>query len=314
MKKIWLIGATQMAVDYSKVLDGLGCEYDVITRGEKNAAFFTEKTGHHTITGGLEKFLSTHPLVADYAIVAVGVENLNETTNLLIDYGVKRILVEKPGGLSIEQIEHTIELAENKQTEIFVGYNRRFYASTLRAKEIIEHDGGVTSFSFEFTEWAHVIDKIDKNPVVKKNWFLANSTHVVDMAFYIGGIPSKMSCYSAGELDWHKPAIYSGSGVTTAGALFSYQANWSAPGRWSVEMLTKQHRLIFKPLETLCIQKIGSVAVEQLEIDNKLDQEYKPGLYRQVEAFITGNTHELLGIKEHLVHWEQIYIPILNSL
>ena len=42
-----------------------------------------------------------------------------------------------------------------------MAYNRRFYASTMKAREIIQSEGGVRNFHFEMTEWAHVIGKID---------------------------------------------------------------------------------------------------------------------------------------------------------
>lgn len=50
-------------------------------------------------------------------------------------------------------------------------------------KKIIAEDGGITSFNFEFTEWAHVIEKLDYPREVFENWFFVNSTHVVDLAF-----------------------------------------------------------------------------------------------------------------------------------
>ena len=45
----------------------------------------------------------------------------------------------------------------------------------MNRKEIIAEDNGVTSFNFEFTEWSHEIEKLEKAPGVKENWFLANS-------------------------------------------------------------------------------------------------------------------------------------------
>ena len=39
-------------------------------------------------------------------------------------------------------------------------------------------------------------------------------------------------------------ALVAGAGVTENGALFSYHANWEAPGRWSVEIMTKKRRLM----------------------------------------------------------------------
>ena len=74
----------------------------------------------------------------------------------------KNILVEKPAGLNKQKIMEVSELAKEKDAQVYVAYNRRYYASVLKAQEIIAEDGGVTSFNFEFTEWAHVIEKLQK--------------------------------------------------------------------------------------------------------------------------------------------------------
>ena len=81
-------------------------------------------------------------------------------------------------------------------------------------------------------------------------------------------------------------AIFCGAGVSEKGALFSYQANWGAPGRWSVEILTNKHRLIFKPIERLQIQNIGSIDTKFVDIEDEIDAKFKPGLYRQVCDFL----------------------------
>lgn len=297
--EIWLIGSGPMAVDYAKVLKGQNVPFAVIGRGEKSAEEFTVKTDTPVITGGLDKFLESTPSVARYAIVATGVDTLAATSEALVKYGVKNILCEKPGGLDLKEIEQLNKTAESAGSKVLLAYNRRFYKSVLKAKEIIKEDGGVVSFNFEFTEWSHIISGLIKPQQILQNWFLANSTHVVDLAFYLGGIPTEISCYSTGSLDWHKrSSIFAGSGVTDSGALFNYQANWEAPGRWVVEILTKKHRLYFKPMEKLQIQNIGSVKVDFVEIDDTLDLQYKPGLFKQVEAFLNDNFSDFITIQE----------------
>ena len=102
------------------------------------------------------------------------------------------MLLEKPGGINAEEIRQVRDKAKATRTKVWIAYNRRFYASVLKAQEIIRNDGGVKSFNFEFTEWPHIIlDKVESE-VAKNNWFLVNSTHVVDMAFLLGGFPENM--------------------------------------------------------------------------------------------------------------------------
>jgi hypothetical protein len=45
--------------------------------------------------------------------------------------------------------------------------------------------------------------------------------------------------------------------------------------------------LILQPLETLAVQDKNSFAVSPYPIADELDRQFKPGLYRQVEAFLS---------------------------
>lgn len=295
-KKVLLIGASQMAIDYFNVLHALGCDITVIGRGAASAAAFEASTGQKIITGGLSQFLGSNKVNFDATIVSVGVEELAPASIELIKKGFRNILVEKPAGLNDKEIRDFAAFAEEHHATVLLAYNRRFYSSVIKAKEMIAQDGGVTSFHFEFTEWAHAIEPLEKKPGIKENWFMVNSSHVIDMAFFLGGKPSEISCYTAGKLSWHDPAVYSGAGRTADNALFSYMANWNAPGRWSVEMLTKNYRLIFKPLEELLIQPKGSVSIEKVEFDDSLDKKFKPGLFIQTKKFLEGDISEFKTI------------------
>lgn len=311
-KKILLVGAGQMAVDHYKVLQALHCDITTIGRSESSASQFEEKTGSKIITGGIENFLQQNNKIFDAVIVAVGMEQLAPTAFQLINKGFKNILLEKPAGLNVLEIKDLAQAATHYHSTVLVAYNRRFYSSVLKAKEIIEQDGGVTSFNFEFTEWAHTIEPLVKAKGIKENWLLANSSHVIDLAFYLGGNPSKINCYATGNLSWHDKAVFSGAGKTKDDVLFSYQANWDAPGRWGVEILTKKSRLILRPLEELQIQLKSSVAINKAEIDNTLDKDFKPGLFLQTKQFLTGKLSEFKTIQEQAEACE-IYTQIAKG-
>lgn len=314
-KNIWLIGAGYMAVEYAKVLQGMNIPFKVVGRGIKSAMNFEKKTRVTVQTGGVNNFLEQTKELPFAAIVAVSVEQLATAALLLLRKGVKRILVEKPAGLNLEELEKLNHETKKQKADIFVAYNRRFYASTLKAKEIINEDGGVTSFNFDFTEWSHIIKDLKKPNIVKKQWFLANSTHVVDLAFFLGGVPKEIKCYTTGGLSWHPSAsIFCGAGVTEQGSLFSYHSNWEAPGRWGVEVLTKNHRLILRPLEDLYIQKIGSLISEKVIFDDSLDHKFKPGLYKQVENFINNPISSYLcRLNDHFLITQNFYTKICNQ-
>jgi predicted dehydrogenase len=298
---IWLIGAGGMSVDYAKVLKSQNERFIVVGRGESSAKSFQAKTEEPVVVGGLLSFLETGPKIPDAAIVSVGVEQLYNTSMKLLNYGIKRLLVEKPGGLTFDEILKLKIEAARVNAQIFIAYNRRFYSSVIKAQELIARDGGVTSFNFELTEWSHVIETLDKQPSVLAHWFLANSTHVADLAFFLGGKPGKISCFSAGSLEWHPTsAVFAGSGISENGALFNYGADWESAGRWSVEVMTKKNRYILRPMEALLIQNRGTVNQELVGINNVLDKDFKPGLYLQVKAFLDSDTHYLCSLEEQL--------------
>jgi len=289
MEKVWLVGAGYMGTQYAKVLVGLKRQFTVIGRGKETADEFEKVTKIPVTTGGVAKYLASKRTPPTRAIIAVDAQYLFETARTLLNYGTEAVLLEKPGSLTIKDVTELQRLAMEKKAKVFIGYNRRFYASVSKAKEIIEEDRGCASFVFEFTEWSHEVKESNRSLEEKAKWFVANSTHVVDLAFYLGGFPKAIECFSSGGLDWHPSAsIFSGSGVSDSGALFSYCANWEAPGRWGVEVLTRKHRLILRPLEELQVQNVGSLEVKKMVLDDELDRSYKPGLYKETTSFLNG--------------------------
>ena len=297
---ILLVGAGFMAKDYVNVLDALNQKFLIVGRGEESAARLEEGSRRQVVRGGLENYLNSTSELITSAIVSVGVDELAKNTMLLIRHGIKHILVEKPAALSMAEIKQLAMVSEEYKVNLYVGYNRRFYSSVVAAKKIIEQDGGVQSYHFEITERSHVIQNIQKHEKIKENWFLANTTHVVDLAFFLGGAPEVLTCFTAGTTSWHsRSAVFSGAGKAFNGALFSYIGNWGAPGGWGVEIQTKIHRLIFKPLEKLQIQKLGSSNIDQVGLNDNLDIHYKPGLYLQLHAFLNNENTNLCSISEH---------------
>ena len=295
---LWLIGAGGMAKEYARVLRKLGASFLVVGRGEKSAADFQSATKQRVLTGGLTNALFQYK-APQKAIIAVSVEQLALTTTTLIRAGVKRILVEKPAGLNSSEIMALSLLARENGATVLVAYNRRYYDSVLQLRQFIIDDGGVLSAQFEFSELSHIIKPLEKAAGVKERWLLANSTHVIVLAFLLIGLPIDWKSWYAGKIDWHPAsARFVGAGVTDKNVMFSYLADWQAPGRWGIELLTAKNRLTLRPFEKLQVTPLGSVTAEELSSVDSLDQEYKPGVFRQTEAFIAGDDHFACTIDE----------------
>lgn len=287
MRKLLLVGTGNIARDYVKVLRGLTVPFDVIGRSETGCTRFSKETGIKARAGGVQKYSEDLRNYCD-AIVAIDASQLADVSCCLMQHGISNILIEKPGGLTRQDFESIVNRQKATGSDVYIAYNRRFYSSVLHAEKMIRAEGGVKSFHFEFTEWPHTVLSAGLPEETLQSWFLCNSTHIVDLAFYLGGLPAEIAVYSKSCLPWtEEKGCYAGAGISQSGALFDYCANWNAPGRWSVEMLTDQHRFIFRPLEKLQIQELKSVEIKFADtINYGFDLEYKPGLYREVSAFL----------------------------
>lgn len=299
---LWLIGSGSMAQAYAAVLRAQDVPFRVIGRGRASAETFHQATGVPVVAGGLEAALTELP-APEQAIAAVGVEQLAHVAEQLIAAGCGQLLLEKPGALHLAELEAMDAVAQGHGASVWIAYNRRFYASVQKLRQLVFADGGITSAVFEFTEWSHRIRPLQKAPGVKERWLLANSTHVLDLAFACIGLPAdgQWQPWHGGTIDWHPAAArFHGAGLSEQGIPFSYQADWEAPGRWSLELLTRQHRYLLRPLETLQAIPLGSVDPQPIALDDALDQQFKPGLYRQCQAFLIGHTQQLCSLAQQI--------------
>jgi predicted dehydrogenase len=304
-----------MAVAYARVLQDRGDQVTVIGRGPQSAARFESETGIPVRTGGLDA-LADGALATMPVIIAASVEQLGMATESAIGKGARRLLVEKPAGLGPAEVDRLAERARQSGAAVFVAYNRRFNAATLKAREMLAAAGGATSLRMEFSEYSHKIAPLQKAPGVKEAWLYANSTHVLDLGFHLAGFPADLATFSTGQLDWHPDgAIFSGAGRTETGALFAYTADWTSAPRWSVEVAARGLTLTLQPLETLRIRRESGFGEESVAIDDALDRNFKPGIWRQLDAFLSDSpeTTPLLSLDEQCRIMSDIYTPILSG-
>ena len=305
----WLIGAGPMAVRYAAVLADLDVSYDVIGRGAASAQRFADATGVQPYVGGVELAQRTRS-VPDFAIVAVAVSSLSSVARELIALNVPSILIEKPGALELRELCAIHDEAEQRSSSVYVAYNRRFYAAVREAQRLVKQDGGVISMSFEFTELPKVLANLPPDRKVREKWFVANSSHVADLAFYLGGRPTNWGAWHAGGSADHPSATrFGGAGVTDRGAVFSYLANWDSPGRWGVEIQTSARRLVLRPLEKLQEFDQKSMQLVPITIDDVADTGFKPGLFAQTQAFLAGRRSELCSIEDQIAQF-----PVFESM
>jgi predicted dehydrogenase len=298
--RVLIVGAGPIAREYIDVCLSRGSQPLAVTRGQQGASGLRDEyPSVHVVAGGLTSYLAenTPPKAA---ILATPIPTLAPLCRALIRSETERILAEKPLVLTSSAAAKLRSLADQRSTEVAIAYNRRNYASVRAAAERIQESGGVTSFSFTFTEATWRIDPDDYADSVLRRWGIANSSHVIDTAFHLCGSPASLQSSQQGDaVPWHPAgSIFSGRGQTDDGTPFSYHADWGAPGSWGIEVNTPERKLVFSPMERLQAQERGSFEVVELDATDDLDEEFKPGFYRQTDQFLTAETEALMGIEE----------------
>lgn len=289
-----------MAAQYVKVLNALKIDFTVVARSKQSAIKFKSESATERIVFSMDAALKQF-LPGDSAIVAVSIPSLAPLAIQLLNAGIKNLLLEKPAATNPDELEQLAVASKILGAKVFVGFNRRYYSSVKYLREQALIEGGISSFTFEFTEWPNVIEGLTLTAYEKQHWVWMNSFHVIDLAFHLGGYPQKIECLRSEKLDWHdKGAIFAGSGRSENGALFSYKADWGAPGRWSLEFCTPWNRYILRPMEQLYVIHSGTLTSEEVTLDTA-DQVFKPGLMRQLIAFLLGKDNQYLcGIDEQV--------------
>jgi predicted dehydrogenase len=308
-RPVLLVGAGPMAVEYARVLEFLDIEYVVKGRGVNSAKNFEYITGKKPVFDWEEVLASNAP---NRAIVAVSEESILDVGKELLKLNVSRLLLEKPGGPSISALREFSSAAGATLNDVYVAYNRRHYSNVATLKSMILEDGGVTSIHFDFSERSKQISALRKGPGVKENWFLHNSTHVVNLVNYVCDGIEIESSKVRGSIVWHpKGAQFSGIGSTASGGLLTYSADWQAPASWEIVVKTRERKLWLKPLETLSVTDLEGNTETFQEASGTLHG-FKPGLKPMVEDFLSDKpTRTLLRFKDQITDLH-IYEKILD--
>jgi len=163
-----------------------------------------------------------------------------------------------------------------------VAVNRRFYSIIQRARELLAEAGGLRAIRVEHTEWMHESASWGLSPDILNRYFYINGIHLLDTMCHLAGLPCSTDSIVRkfpGRRNAYDAMFQFGSG-----AVGHYSGQWYAPGRWALDLFADDLRITFPRMEEAIIQRTGKDA-EPLLLD-EIDKQFKPGFYRQMEAFV----------------------------
>lgn len=302
---ILIVGAGAIGLQYADILSAMALPFTLICRSEQTAKKVAENTNHCAVATDVSLILANNAHGFTHAIVATAIADLASVTRSLLLAGVKHILVEKPLTFSVDQAKALVLEAEALAANVYIAFNRRFFPSVQMLKTLLANDSAIVACRFEFTEWIDKIQWQQKDDKLIEHWLAANSSHVIDLVFHLIGYPKSISCIADNPIsvaDKQLPASrFVGHGISEQNVIFSYLSCWDAPGRWRLEIMTANNRYLLEPLEQLSITARNSVLAQVVALPQSIGDEFKPGFYQQVEAFLH-NSAELLSLQQLASH------------
>jgi predicted dehydrogenase len=285
---ILLVGTGAMAGEHARTLiQGLGANVTVTARNKERLKKFHEDFNTNS-WHCFEDLKSNDFNSYDGAIIASSVDSLEKVTRQLIDNGLKRILVEKPATLNSQNSLELHQFAIKAQCHIRVAYNRRYYSSVLKLKEILLEEKPIAGY-FDFTEWPDRVLSVPMEDDVKARLAIANSGHVIDtLEFLLGSLKlSTVSVTGIGHLDWHPSgATFVGAGLSNKVPV-AYCTSWESAGRWNIEISTLKGKYKLSPMEQLQFLPLKSIHWEQVNLESGNTDQFKPGLLAMLSAFFS---------------------------
>ena len=235
---------------------------------------------------------------ADIVIIAVSELACKEVCLEAVKYNWK-LLIEKPAGHNLDEAIYIKKLCADYGVDAYVGFNRRFYSSTMALQRSLKAVNGKRVVTVLDQEDAELAKLSGRPQEVVDNWMYANSIHLIDYFHqFCRGNHIQTNILSKWDPKKRNPVI--AELKFSSGDIGIYHGVWDAPGPWSVTVSTSDLRGELRPLELLSLQFKGSRKVSKVKID-EIDEEYKAGLMRQSRALIAtcyGDKSELVTVKE----------------
>jgi predicted dehydrogenase len=307
IKRVVIVGSGFMSHEYLKVLETFNnLEILIVGNREINPELRSGVLKRYLyLTGGFNNNINkVKKFNPHLIIIAASVISLTEIIIDCIKNNFQLILLEKPGFSSPKDLEKIKNYLIKSNTKILLAFNRRFYESVIKLKNLIMTDK-ILSGKFSFSERIWHLNKISKNEKELAIWYYVNSLHVIDLFFHICGDPIMINSNSSLKHKWkNNKTIYVGSGVTNKEVYFSYHSNWNAPDNWSIELFTEKKAYLLNPLEELRVKKLGENNYNKIKLNS---ENFKPGLYNQVNSIINFDFSYFKTLDEQIYDMENIY-------
>ena len=195
------------------------------------------------------------------------------------------VLMEKPAGYDLADAQDIAHAANGHAAPVMVGFNRRFYSSTLAIQADLASRPDERRFVHVQDQQSYAEARHYKHPeqVVEK-FMYANSIHLIDMIMALGrGQVSKVTQITPWRGE--QTEIMLAHVEFDSGDSALYEGIWRGPGPWACAVSTPSRRWTLQPLEQAVFQNAGERSRHSVETSED-DKVCKPGFLLQAQAAV----------------------------
>ncbi len=315
--KIALIGYGNIAKKHLEVFRFLGCDFVASSNRSEagNAKALAEGGIPKTYTDFVKMAETESP---DAILVCASFENIFSISSMLIPLGIP-LLIEKPAGTSVDELNELIELKDKHQTPVQVALNRRHYSIFHSA---IADMGGIQELTAMSIEWSEnpvkVMQAKGYSAEQTAKLVYGNSIHGIDTLLHFAGNTAEDFILTK-NIDGNFRCHMQMSGLSQSGKLIHFQSSWDNPVPWRIVMSSKNKRYVFAPLES-CLKTEADGTQTTIQPET-FDQQFKAGFYLQAKHFIDivsankiHHAHDLDSCIPGMVLAEKFYNGLFSSL
>jgi hypothetical protein len=292
--RLGIIGCGSIARFHADVLKHLG--YTIVAASD---IVYTDKIKEFCKTYSIKEFAGHWDQLTKMKLDALWVtaswNSIDEMLLPLLATGIP-IFFEKPVALSSKKIISAIEAYPDSLANTQIGYNRRFYDFIPEIKALIS-TLDISAIELQIPESVSGLN----NDNLKKVLFLQNSSHVIDLLFYLLG-EKDLTVENIKRFQDHNglPLGYSGLLLSESGIPIHLVAPWNSPCNFGIRFHSPGQLVELLPIETARIYE-GFEIIEPTQQNpirrykpkilkeffiNKNSAQFKPGFLNQAINFI----------------------------
>jgi len=305
--KVAVIGAGSMAREHIRAfqaLEGVSVA-GIYSRTKSRAEALAQEFNISTVADSIDGLY--HESQANLVVVTVPELQANAIAKACFQYDWT-VLLEKPAGYDLLDANDIAEAALTCSQAVFVGFNRRFYASARAILEDLDSRDEPRFIHIQDQQSFAEARQYNHPEAVVQKFMYANSIHNIDLIRFFG----------RGEivnvqpiLPWQqeKSVIVLSLIEFDSGDKALYEGIWQGPGPWACAISTPARRWMMQPLEKASYQNVNERKKNELEV-HELDQQFKAGFYVQAQEIckaIRGEKSQAITIQQSLKTMELIH-------